>query len=180
MSFSGKLETASLSRLNALSAADAASLFLRACGSTRWADRMVGARPFDAMEQVFAAAERAAESLDAADWREAFAGHPRIGETRASGPVQAATSAMSQREQAGMAGASEAVREEFSRGNAEYERRFGHVFLICATGRSAGEMLEQLRARLRNTPDAEFANAVSEQRKITRLRLARLLYPDPS
>jgi OHCU decarboxylase len=107
--------------------------------------------------------------LSADNRREAFAAHPRIGEGGGS--------AWARSEQAGTAGSSDEVLRALDAGNREYEERFGHVFLINATGRSAEEMLEALRARLGNDPATELAEAAEQQRQITRLRLEKLVRP---
>lgn len=150
-------------------------MFHTVCGSKRWADLLVAARPFATESDLFAHADRAWFGLGREDWLEAFSHHPRIGERNLTQAKFAATAAQSTREQSGMAAATEAERAEFAAGNAEYERRFGHVFLICATGRSAGDMLTALRARLVNDPATELRNAAAEQAKITRIRLERWL-----
>ncbi len=148
---------------------------MKACGSRRWADAMAGARPFADREVLLATAERAADSLAREDWLEAFSHHPRIGETNLAQANFAATATQSKREQSGMAGASDEVRAAFADGNRAYEKKFGHVFLICATGKSGQEMLGALRARTGNDAPTELRNAAAEQRKITRLRLERML-----
>lgn len=152
--------------LNALSPDGARSELLRCCGSRRWARRLVDARPFAGDRELIATAERVWWEMDEDDWREAFAAHPRIGE-RASG--------WSATEQAGMDDASAARRREIDEGNRRYESRFGHVFLICADGRSAEEMAAELRRRLDADPAVEMKTAAAEQAKITRLRLGKLV-----
>jgi 2-oxo-4-hydroxy-4-carboxy-5-ureidoimidazoline decarboxylase len=142
---------------------------------------VTSAAPFADAAALHAAAEAAFDRLEREDWLEAFAHHPRIGDLdslRAKFSPHAATADLAAREQASAAGASEIVLRALATGNARYEARFGHVFLICATGRSAEEMLAALEQRLSNAPDAELAIAASEQRKITRLRIERLLRTD--
>jgi OHCU decarboxylase len=124
-------------------------------------------RPFRDTEQLLEMADRVWWSLTPADWREAFAAHPRIGETSGS--------RWSQQEQSGAASAQAAVLAELAEANREYERRFGHIFIVCATGKTAEEMLGLLRARLSNDPETELKVAAEEQRKITRLRLQKWL-----
>ena len=155
-----------LERLNSLPAADAEEDLLSACGSREWARRMAAARPFASADDVLAAAERTWIGLDREDWLEAFAAHPKIG-GRASG--EAAT------EQAGAAEASAETLQGLAAANREYEERFRHIFIVCATGKSAQEMLDLCRRRLHNDPREELAVAADEQRKITRLRLERWL-----
>ena len=163
--------------LNALTEADARAGLLSCCASSRWADAMIAARPFAGDAELFDAAERSWWALDRADWLEAFTAHPRIGDGVAAGPGPAATREWSRQEQGRAATASPDVRAALAAGNAEYERRFGHVFLICATGRPADEILAELRRRLENDPAEELREAAGEQAKVTRLRLARLAAP---
>jgi 2-oxo-4-hydroxy-4-carboxy-5-ureidoimidazoline decarboxylase len=155
-----------LEELNALSAEEAQRELLRCCGSTRWAHAVSSRRPFPSMEALQQAAQDVWWSLEGSDWLEAFAHHPRIGE-RAAG--------WANQEQAGTHGASDETRDALVKANRDYERKFGHVFLICATGRSAAEMLAELRHRLGNEPGPELRIAAEEQAKITRLRLEKLL-----
>lgn len=166
-----------LDRLNAASEADARRALHTVCGSTRWADAMVRARPFASFEALLAEADRVWAGLDEADWLEAFSHHPRIGERNLAQARFAATAAQSSREQSGMASASREVRLAFAEGNAEYESRFGHVFLICATGKTGEQMLASLCERLTNDPATEVRNAAEQQRQITRIRLERLVNP---
>jgi 2-oxo-4-hydroxy-4-carboxy-5-ureidoimidazoline decarboxylase len=136
------------------------------CGSTAWVDRMLAARPFANDDAVVESALAIWRSLSREDWLEAFARHPRIGAR--------ATSDWSAREQSGMMRATESVRARIDALNREYEARFGHVFLICATGLSGEEMLAALHRRLSNEPEAEVRVGAAEQAKITRLRLGKL------
>ncbi len=110
-----------------------------------------------------------------ADWLEAFAAHPRIGDVDALRAKFAATAAWASGEQAGVAGASESTLRALAEGNRDYEAKFGHIFIVCATGKTADEMLGLLRERLANEPDAELAVAAAEQAKITAIRLRKLL-----
>ena len=155
-----------LDELNALSA-DAARLELeRCCGSERWASMVAAQRPFRSPEELLQAASDVWWALDEADWLQAFSHHPRIGE-RAEGWAAA--------EQAGTREARQSTMLSLAALNREYEDMFGYVFLICATGKSADEMLVALRERLTNDPTAELRIAAGEQAEITRLRLEKLL-----
>jgi OHCU decarboxylase len=158
--------------LNRLDQRDAEREFLRCCGSTRWAGLMAGKRPFPSVDAAAETGDAIWSSLDRADWLEAFAAHPRIGAGNARGAKGAGADDWSRREQAGVTDAS---RAEFERLNRVYETRFGYIFIVCATGKSAGEMLEILERRLENDPAGELRAAAEEQRKITRIRLAKLL-----
>ena len=159
-----------LQDLNALSVARAVDEFMACCGSSRWAREMAARRPFRSMDDVLADADRVFETLTAPDWLEAFAAHPRIGDRPASSGGKSA--GWSAAEQSGVADAARALFEERNR---DYEARFGHTFIVCATGRTGGEMLEMLEARMMNNPEDESHQAAREQRQITRVRLAKLL-----
>lgn len=165
-----------LDELNMLSDDSAAMEFLRCCGSTRWARMMAAARPFGGVEAMVVAGAAIWSSLGAIDWLEAFRAHPAIGEEGPRG--DAAVGNWSSEEQAGAALAPIAVRNRLAAANREYETRFGFIFIVCATGKGAGEMLAILEARLTNNADAELRIAAEEQRKITRLRLAKLFEDD--
>jgi allantoicase len=174
--------------LDALPARQAEAELLACCASRAWAAQLAAARPFGDPEALAKAADEVWAGLGPDAWLEAFAAHPRIGERLAAGHAQAsaapgrtrgqaAGSGWSAREQAGVAGADQATLAELAAGNREYEQRFGHVFLIFASGRSAAEMLAALRERLGNDPATELRVAAEEQRKITRLRLEKLFRP---
>ena len=142
-------------------------MLLACCGSSRWADQMVERLPCATMEDMIAAADDIWGTLDPADWLEAFAAHPRIGQRTAD--QQAA------REQSRVAGADNRVQERLAQATREYEARFGYIFIISAQGKSAEEMLDALERRLGNPAAEELNVAAAEQAKITRLRLGRLL-----
>jgi len=156
-----------LEELNALDVEVAERELLRCCGSIAWATQMAAARPFSSVDQMLATADRVWNTASPSDWLQAFASHPKIGATGAS--------PWSAQEQSGTRGASDDVRERLARGNRDYEARFGYIFIVCATGQSADEMLAALERRLRNAPDVELGVAAGEQRQITRLRLLKLL-----
>ncbi len=153
--------------LNALIEPHARAALLRCCGSQRWVEQLLAERPFADDSGVFAAAERVWWSLEPDDCREAFAAHPRIGEQ--------AGDAWSRAEQGGLAAADVEMRRAFTDGNRAYEERFGHVFLVCATGRSADDLAIELQRRLGNDPASELRIAAGEQAKIIRLRLEKLV-----
>jgi 2-oxo-4-hydroxy-4-carboxy-5-ureidoimidazoline decarboxylase len=155
---------------------DAARVALhRCCGSARWVERMLARRPFESLQSLYAAAETVWADLDRADYLEAFAAHPRIGADLAALKARfATTAAWSQAEQAAVAAADAGTLEALRAANVAYADRFGFIFIVCATGKSAQEMLSLLQARLHNEPDAELRVAAAEQAKITRLRLEKL------
>ena len=163
-----------LADLNALPAPEAARELLRCCGSTRWVRAMAVARPFGNVAAVDEAADRIFDTLAPADWLEAFAAHPRIGESSRAGRADASEE-WSAEEQASASAASDAVRDRLARRQRDYEARFGYIFIICATGRNAPEMLAALEQRMPNAPADELRIASEEQRKITHLRIEKLL-----
>lgn len=161
--------------VNAGSDADARALLLRCCGSTRWAERVAARRPFTDDAALFRAADEEWAGASQTDVLEALGHHPRIGadldELRKK---YASTATWAAGEQSGAQAASEATLVALRDGNVAYEARYGHIFVVCATGRSADEMLAILRARLGNDPEGELRVAAAEQGKITRLRLEKL------
>jgi 2-oxo-4-hydroxy-4-carboxy-5-ureidoimidazoline decarboxylase len=164
-----------LSWLDTLPEDQARAELARCCGSARWVEGMLKARPFRDADTLFEQAERVWASLARQDWLEAFACHPRIGDKEALRRRFAATAGWAAGEQAGALAASDGVLEALAQGNRDYEKRFGWIFIVCAAGRSAEEMLAILRSRLGNPPDLELKVAAAEQAKITRLRLEKLL-----
>lgn len=145
--------------------ADVRQALLDVCASKRWADAVAAARPFGSPEGLHSAADRALDGLTEDDLDEALSGHPRIGEQ--------AESADSRREQAGVSG--DETLAALAEGNREYEARFGHVYLVCASGRSGEELLAVLRSRLDNDAATERAVVRAELGRINRLRLERLV-----
>jgi 2-oxo-4-hydroxy-4-carboxy-5-ureidoimidazoline decarboxylase len=162
-----------LGRLNALTYDGAQDVLREVCGARRWAAAVAAGRPFVDPAELTAATESAWDALTHADWIEAFASHPRIGEDRRVSGGDA--SAWSRSEQAGIGAAGEPTRTGLARAQREYERRFGWPYIVCATGRTAEEMLADCGARLANDPEVEIAVAAAEERRIGRLRLTRLL-----
>jgi OHCU decarboxylase len=157
-----------LDRFNQLSDEEAAAQLLAVCHSRRWAKEVAAGRPYADLAALQRAADEVWLGLGPEDWLEAFAAHPRIGE------AGGASADWSRQEQAGVGGATD-VQERLARGNADYEARFGHVFLISAAGRDAPEILAALTERLGNDPATELRVAAEEHRRITRLRLERLM-----
>lgn len=137
------------------------------CGSRHWQELMQAGLPYDSADALLTASEQALDALCRGDWLEAFAAHSAIGAPRPGDRTGAS-------EQAGMAGADAELRTALAAANLDYQERFGFVFLIRARGRSAAELLEQLRLRIDNPAEVEFANACAQQREITALRLGEL------
>ena len=159
-----------LDRFNALPAEQAEALLLTCCRAPRWARAVAGGRPYPTVEHLQQTADDVLAGLAEDDVDAALAGHPRIGE-RATG----AEAAYSSREQAGLAGTTTGTLQALADGNRAYEERFGHVYLVCATGRDAGELLGLLRERLGNDPATERRVLREELRKINRIRLSGLV-----
>jgi OHCU decarboxylase len=168
------LAAAGVTAFDALPDREAASLLESCCGSHAWVHTMLAHRPFGTMVRVLNEAEEIWWSLTPDDWREAFDHHPRIGEQAAVAPQAATAKTWSADEQRGASVAGAETRQALAEGNREYERKFGHIYLVCATGKSAEEMLALLRARLSNDAATELRVAAGEQAKITRLRLEKL------
>ena len=161
-------------RLDAASDNEARELLLSYCGSGAWVARMLAHRPFGSDEQLHAMARQEWFALTPDDWREAFRHHPKIGDRASLAARFPRTAAWSEDEQRGAAGASGDTLDALAEGNRAYEEKFGYIFIVCATGKSAGEMLELLGERLRNDPQEELMIAAGEQAKIMELRLRRL------
>jgi OHCU decarboxylase len=157
-----------LAAINPLGPEQARLAFLSCCGSERWATGMAAARPYTSADAVRERAHELFDGLQRDDWLQAFAAHAAIGAPD-PGDRQGAA------EQAGVAGAEGKLLDALRDGNERYRERFGHVFLIRARGRSAGELLVALNERIGNTPEQELANAAAAQREITELRIAELL-----
>jgi 2-oxo-4-hydroxy-4-carboxy-5-ureidoimidazoline decarboxylase len=135
---------------------------------------MTQARPYADEAALNKQVERAFSEMGREDWLQAFAAHPKIGDIESLRQKYASTKAWAQGEQSGVDGASDEVLHGLAAGNAEYEKRYGHIFIVCATGKTAAEMLAILKSRLRNDIQTEFQNAAEEQEKITMLRLEKL------
>lgn len=161
--------------LNELSEAAACEALTRCCGSQRWVSEMTARRPFESTPALFEAAKAVWQALDRDDYLEAFAHHPRIGDDLSELAKRfARTASMAAREQAKVAHGDHKTLSALRDLNQRYFERFGYIFIVCATGKSALEMLDLLRTRLDNDPMRELAIAADEQSKITALRLAQL------
>nr|WSY50511.1 2-oxo-4-hydroxy-4-carboxy-5-ureidoimidazoline decarboxylase [Streptomyces sp. NBC_00886] len=157
-----------LARFNILEEHAAFAVLQEACASTAWARRLLAARPYAGPEDLYSASDAAMAELAAEDLAEAMAGHPPIGRPKPGDPTSA-------REQRGMAGASEDLKAEMLELNLAYQERFGHVFLICATGRTGEQMRDAVKERIGNSPEQEREIVRTELGKINRIRLARIV-----
>ncbi len=167
--------TVSVIELNAMSEAQAVELLTACCGANRWVSGMMARRPFHSREALLAAAALELANLTPGDWREAFSHHPRIGEDQAVIPQSERGRRWSAGEQRGASLTTADVQKALVRVNQEYQARFGFIYIVCATGKSAEEMLAIARRRLTNDPESELQVAAGEQQKITRNRLETLL-----
>jgi 2-oxo-4-hydroxy-4-carboxy-5-ureidoimidazoline decarboxylase len=160
-----------LTSLNAAPDELARQQLLVCCSSARWAAEVAAGRPYASAEELLASSDAATTGLAPGDLEQALAGHPRIGDRRGADE-------RSRHEQAGVLAADQATIRALADGNEEYERRFGHIYLVCATGRNAADLLALLRERLGNDPETEWGVVRRELGKINRIRLARLLEGD--
>lgn len=165
---------ATLAAWNAADEAEALEAMLACCGARRWAAAMVALRPIHGVAELSAAADREWGKMEEPDWMQAFACHPRIGERKAA-HASAKSESWSSKEQVSTASAAERVMAELAIGNAEYERRFGFTYIVCATGKSAEEMLAILKRRLSRDRPSELREAAEQQRQITQIRLGKWL-----
>lgn len=165
----------SLEQLNNADPAAVSELLRQCCSSESWIRRLVDARPFASTVALSTAANEAWHGLDEEDYLQAFGGHPRIGDLGSLKARYANTKKLAAGEQAAVATAGDDVIEALAAANTQYEEKFGFIFIVCATGKSALQMLNLLRARLPNSRDEELTNAAEEQRKIFQLRLEKLL-----
>jgi 2-oxo-4-hydroxy-4-carboxy-5-ureidoimidazoline decarboxylase len=165
---------AKLSSWNRASEDEALDAMIACCGAKRWATGMVRLRPIMSLQQLSAEADRIWSTMEEADWLEAFFCHPRIGEREAARASKKSV-AWSREEQSSASSARESVLEELAAGNAIYEERFGFTYIVCATGKSAEEMLTILNRRLVNDRAAELREAAEQQRQITQIRLGKWL-----
>ena len=166
--------TVTIPEFNALTEGDATDALMRCCGARAWAQAVAAGRPYADLAAVHRAAESAWAQATREQILEAFSHHPRVGDVESLRRRFPASGAWSEGEQSGLKGAGSDVLTQLAAGNTSYEAKFGFIFLICATGKTAPEMLAALTARLPHAPDAELKIAAAEQGKITRLRLEKL------
>ena len=164
-----------LGQFNQLPATEAEPLLRNCCAAETWVQGMLNARPFIDRDSLYAACRQLWPQLTEADWLQAFEAHPRIGNLDSLRKKYASTRTLAGDEQAGTRQADEDTLQRLSTGNQAYLDKFGFIFIVCATGKSAPEMLELLEQRLCNTRAEELQNAAQEQAKITELRLEKLL-----
>jgi 2-oxo-4-hydroxy-4-carboxy-5-ureidoimidazoline decarboxylase len=164
-----------LARWNGLDPQEAEKEILSCCGSNAWVRGMTSSRPFDDEASLLIASDEVWRNLAPHDWLEAFKSHPRIGESRASVSSGARSENWSEQEQKGVSAGGDDLKHKLVEGNRAFEEKFGYIFIVCATGKSAAEILEILQRRLQNGKDAELREAAEEQRQIIQLRLQKWL-----
>ena len=164
-----------IGKLNRLPVDEARAALLACCGSARWASEVAALRPFWDVGQLLNIGGRVWRELPREDWLEAFRAHPKIGGQRAEKDTGAEARAWSEGEQSRARAASDETLAALAEANREYEERFGFIYIVCAAGRTAEELLALLRERLSNDPDTELRIAAREQWRITELRLKKFL-----
>jgi 2-oxo-4-hydroxy-4-carboxy-5-ureidoimidazoline decarboxylase len=164
-----------LTALNDLCSDELQRQFLTCCGSSKWSQLMVHAAPFPSEEALFEAADKSWAACVEEDWQEAFRHHPRIGDLDSLRKKFTDTRHLAKNEQAAVNHASEQTLRALKSANDAYEQRFAFIFIVFATGKSAGEMLGLLEQRMLNDRTTELHTAAAEQHKITLLRLKKLL-----
>lgn len=164
-----------IEELNCLSIEKRKEIFSKCCGAERWINVISKKDNFQNSEELLNEAERTWYELDENDWLEAFRHHPKIGDINSLKEKYASTRHLAFDEQSGVQDASDETIRELARMNDEYEKKFGYIFIVCATGKSAEEMLSIIKERIGNEPEKEIKTAMEEQNKITKLRIEKLL-----
>ena len=164
-----------IEKLNRMPPNDRRASLLSCCGSTRWAEEVSGLLPMWDVGQLLILGERVWRELGREDWLEAFRAHPKIGERRAAASAGEDARRWSEGEQSRARATSTETLDALAQANREYEEKFGFVFIVCATNRSADEMLDALRERMKNDAETELRVAAEEQWRITELRIKKLL-----
>tara|TARA_Y100001001_G_scaffold57289_1_gene54195 strand:+ start:417 stop:920 length:504 start_codon:yes stop_codon:yes gene_type:complete len=161
--------------LNTLTPSEANKQFELCCGASNWVEKMNQNRPFHDKNEVYQQAESIWFSLSSEDWLEAFTHHPKIGDIDSLRKKFHNTKSISKNEQSGVNDAEKSTLNNLAKSNQLYEDKFGFIFIVCATGKSADEMLALIKMRLNKNAETEMQNAAKEQNKITQLRLEKLL-----
>jgi 2-oxo-4-hydroxy-4-carboxy-5-ureidoimidazoline decarboxylase len=161
--------------LNTLPAPQLKAELFKCCGSNSWVEKMVPFFPAEDLVEILEDAEEQWYKCSKEDWKEAFTHHPKIGDVDSLKKKFASTSEWASAEQGGVSTAAPQTINELAKANEAYEKKFGYIFIVCATGKSADEMLGMLQSRLQNSPDEEIEIAADEQNKITKLRLEKLV-----
>jgi len=163
-----------LDHFNNFSASQQKEELFKCCGCTAWSEKLVQQSPFASIEKLKQSSDEIWWQCEQKEWLEAFTHHPKIGDVKSLEKKFASTKEWASGEQSSVTTASQDVLHQLKDGNEEYEKKFGYIFIVCATGKSATEMLVLLNNRLLNSPDAEIKIAAQEQNKITHLRIDKL------
>ncbi len=163
-----------IEQFNKLSIDQAQQLLFNCCGSTVWSTKLVARRPFHSIIELKTDSDKIWLQCEETDWLEAFTHHPKIGDVKSLTEKFATTKEWASNEQSGVNEASTFTIDKLSEGNRAYEEKFGFIFIVCATGKSAAEMLSLLEVRLSNEQSTEIKIAMQEQNKITQLRIDKL------
>ncbi len=163
-----------LSEFNLLNEIEARAELFKCCGSTRWSEMVAAKKPFNSISELKIISDVIWNTCVETDWLEAFTHHPKIGDKKSLEQKFAATAEWAANEQSGVNDADKNVIDHLAKGNEEYENKFGYIFIVCASGKTAYEMLDLLNERVRNTQEVELKNAAAEQNKITNLRIDKL------
>jgi 2-oxo-4-hydroxy-4-carboxy-5-ureidoimidazoline decarboxylase len=164
-----------IEELNNLSTKKTIQELLKCCGSSVWVGKLTNNKPFKNKQQLLEVSDRIWSACSKHDGLEAFTHHPKIGDLKSLEKKFASTKEWAGKEQAGVDSASHKTLVELAEGNQTYENKFGYIFIVCATGKTANEMLTMLQSRLQNNPEAEIKIAMNEQNKITHIRLEKLI-----
>lgn len=163
-----------IEQFNILSSEAAFKEIFKCCGSTNWAHAVVAKRPYSTVAFLKESSDAIWKACGSDDFLEAFTHHPKIGDKKSLEKKFASTSSWASNEQSGVDSANDKVLDQLAKGNTGYENKFGYIFIVCASGKSAEEMLHLLKARLPNSPEQEIVIAAGEQNKITHLRIDKL------
>ncbi|HMS34675.1 MAG TPA: 2-oxo-4-hydroxy-4-carboxy-5-ureidoimidazoline decarboxylase [Ignavibacteria bacterium] len=164
-----------LDKINNATPEEAFEIFSKCCGSVNWVNKLLSCRPFDSEKEILDNAGKIWYALTESDWREAFEHHPKIGDLNSLKEKYSGTKSLAENEQAGMDKATGSVLSELTELNREYENKFGYIFIVCATGKSANEILTLLKERIQNSPGEEIRIAMEEQNKITKIRIEKII-----
>ena len=164
-----------IEEFNQLKKRKAREELFKCCGSTTWANRMIDLLPFRSVNDLKSKSDRIWWECNEEDWKEAFSQHPKIGERKIEEKKFTATKSWAEDEQSGVKLAEEKVITKLAEANLKYEKKFGYIFIVCATGKTADEMLDIVNERSNNNPMEEIKIAASEQNKITHLRIDKLI-----
>ena len=165
----------SLELFNSADNENARHALMQCCTSENWVNRLVEIRPFSTIDELFVAADTVWQELNEEDYLQAFDGHPKIGDVDSLKEKYKSTKLLASNEQSDVSLASDEVITELAIKNEEYQKKFGFIFIVCATGKTAAQMLILLVSRLENDRATELSIAIEEQRQIYHLRLKKLL-----